>query len=174
MFGSNHMKIYALCDDQCNSWKDFIFNILKYDDALECLKGQIRYDFINLINCQNDVLSQSPEAIATKVSNVIKDYFNELENKKIRELFTEQKFENKFSNNDMGYWNIRIIGDEMKIKFYRNLYIKHPIEVCLERSNVAIYEGFSKIYIKDEKNNIVYFLPKANRKIFKNNCEKVA
>lgn len=177
MFGRQQIELYKLCVDfKRIGCKKFIRNIKKYDHiilpVIEKKSGKLKYDMVNLLQGQRDVLNEPPGKIAKEILAVLLSYFKENEKKKIQGELQGYMFNDRFSAGKAKYWNIDLDENEMKIKLWARASVKYPVKITINRKSLLVYDGFRNYYVCDTQKRIAYCLPKEQRKVIKAGSQK--
>lgn len=169
LFSNDLIKINELCHDYyTDRWNVFIDKMKEYEDIIiliiNNLKGKIKYDIINLLHGEMDVLNDSPPSIADNLAKHLRKYFEEIEDEKIETRLKEYKINTKYCLlNDM-YWNQHLDEKFIKIKIYKHEKIKYPKTITIPTENLVVYEGILNYYFCNKAKRISYCLSKNARK----------
>lgn len=174
IFGKDNVEVWNLCL-RYNNWKEFSCGLCKHDDFIHWWKNKFDVTEKQKSLLKGDMDLEDPAQIAKTWANEIIKWFESQELECYVKLSTDYQIR-ELSKENIKYWNFRYSKRSGKIKFlfYSSENIKHPREVNMVADDITVYQGYTKYYICDSRNNIAYVLPKNCRKIIKLNCEKVA
>lgn len=173
LFGRESMfifKICSLCLDDMYKEK-FLDHIREHDDAvipiLSLVKGRRKYDMINLIRCDLDVIDDdtSYDQIVLNVAQTLIHYYQEVEAAKIAELKRQYVFTDRFTSGKSQMWEADLLADFLRIRFWADENTKHSVGYKINKDNLLIYEGYENFYFCDESEMICFFMPKGKRVI---------
>lgn len=154
-----------------NDFDSYFRMIKKYEDmviniaALE--KGKKKYDMVNLISENDDLVDDKREALLNIAKTVISYY---------------QKKEDELKNNELsgyelsglvdweqGYWEAELQGEFMNINLWSRRDVKKPIRHCINKDDLMAYCGYMNFYFCDIENKVCYRMPKDRRIISRAN-----
>lgn len=157
--------IYRLCTEY-SDWEVFIQTLREYDEVLYGLKEILSEDERSLIDGKLNGLKKPPDEVAALLAEKIVSQFNSKERKWLLSQSKNYKIINKFSDNKINLWNIHKNSrkNEIKLFFYSNEFVQHPIEIKIDLNSTIVYEGLTEYYLCDVLNKTMYILPKNKRK----------
>lgn len=175
LFGRESMFIYKICSLCSNggNTKYFLKHIREHDDAvipvLSLVKGRKKYDMINLIHGDLDVINNdiSHEQIINDIVHTLLCNYKDAEVAKISELKKQYKITDRFSGGKSQMWETELQGNYLKINYWSSENIKRPVSYKIIRDNLLVYEGYDNFYLCDESEMLCYLMPKGKRVITK-------
>ena len=175
LFGRESMFIYKICSlypDNADKER-FLDHIREHDDAvipiLSLVKGKRKYDMINLIRCEMDVIDDniSYDQIVIDIVHTLIHYYHEAESIQISELKKQYKFSDRFTSGKSKMWEADILIDCLRIRFWANENTKHPVSYKISKDNLLVYEGYENYYFCDKSEMLCFLMPKEKRVITK-------
>lgn len=175
LFGRESMFIYKICSlclDDMNEEK-FLEHIREHDDAvipiLSLAKGKRKYDMINLIQCNLDVIDDDTSygQIVIDIAQTLIHYYHKAEDAKIAELKKQYKFTDRFTSGKSQMWEADLLADCLRIRFWADENTKHSVSHKISKDNLLIYEGYDNFYFCDESEMVCFLVPKGKRVITK-------
>ena len=175
LFGRESMFIYKICSlglDDMNKEK-FLDYIREHDDAvipiLSLVKGRRKYDMINLIRCDLDVIDDdtSYDQIVTNIAQTLVRYYQEAESIKTTELKKQYKISDRFTSGTSQMWEADLLADCLRIRFWTDENTKHPVNYKISKDHLLVYEGYENYYFCDESKMLCFLMPKEKRVITK-------
>lgn len=175
LFGRESMFIYKICSlypDNADKER-FLDHIREHDDAvipiLSLVKGKRKYDMINLIRCEMDVIDDdiSYDQIVIDIVHTLIRYYHEAEAIQISELKKQYKFSDRFTSGKSKMWEADILTDCLRIRFWADENTKHPVSYKISKDNLLVYEGYENYYFCDKSEMLCFLMPKEKRVITK-------
>ena len=175
LFGRESMFIYKICSTYHKGTnKDrFLDCIMEHADVvipvLSVVKGRKKYDMINMINGDLDVIDSNVsygQILSDIVHTLIRD-FKDVEAAKITELKKKYKVADRFVSGKSQMWEADIQDDYLRIRFWASENTKHPVWCKIKLNNLLVYEGYENFYICDESEMLCHLMPKCRRVITK-------
>ena len=175
LFGRESMFVYKICYSYHKGTnKDhFLDHIMEHADMvipiLALAKGRKKYDMINLLQGDLDVIDNnvSYNQIVSDIVHTLISNFQDAEAAKITEFRKQYKVADRFINGKAQMWEADIQDDYLRIRFWANENIKHPVGCKIELNNLLAYEGYENFYLCDESEMLCYLMPKCRRVITK-------
>lgn len=174
MFSSERMTLYEIChayndnfigDNEClemlQKYEDIIFPILTKE------KGIKKYDMINLLTMNYDVVSEDFYTVLQNIVNTIMNKFHREETEKTGYFFKQYGVERKKFAKEYKYWEAELLKSEMQIKLWSGEDIKNPVRYKIDRNCLLVFEGYQNYYFFDCDNKKYYPLIKDKRVISK-------
>lgn len=175
LFGRESMFIYKICSlysDNVDKER-FLDHIREHDDAiipiLSLVKGRRKYDMINMIRCDMDVIDDdiSYDQIVIDIEQTLIRHYQEAEAIKISELKKSYKFVDRFASGKSQMWEADLVADCLRIRFWADENTKHPVSYKLHRDNLLVYEGYENFYFCNQSEMLCFLIPKGKRVITK-------
>lgn len=142
-------------------YEDMIIDIVSLE------KGKKKYDMVNLILENDDLVDNKEEALFNMASTLIAYY---------------QKTEEDYKKNDLGdykikgladwrkgYWRAELESEILKIKLLSSKDIKNPVRYNINKENLLVYCGYMNFYFCDRGDKTCYSVPKDRRIISRSN-----
>lgn len=149
-----------------NDFKDYFRIIKKYDDIIINIvsleKGKKKYDMVNLILEEDDLVDDKQEALLDIGKTVI-TYYAKKEKEFERNHFGSYK-SGRLVDWEKGCWEAELQGEFMNIKLFSNRKVKKPIQHNINKGKLMVYCGYMNFYFCNIEDTICYSLPK-NRRI---------
>lgn len=174
MFSSERMTLYEIChayndnfigDNEClemlQKYEDIIFPILTKE------KGIKKYDMINLLTMNYDVVSEDFYTVLQNIVNTIMNKFHREETEKTGYFFKQYGVERKKFAKEYKYWEAELLKSEMQIKLWSGEDIKNPVRYKIDRNCLLVFEGYQNYYFFNCDNKKYYPLIKDKRVISK-------
>lgn len=174
MFSREKMTLYEIC----HAYK---YNIIGGNECLEMLqkyedivvpilmeeKGMKKYDMINLLTMNNDIISEDFSIVLQNIVNTIMNKFHKEEIGEIDCFIKQYEVERKKFTKGYKCWEAELLKSEMKIKLWSGEDIKNPVRYKIERNCLLVFEGYQNYYFFDCDNKKCYPLIKDKRVISK-------
>lgn len=179
LFDRERMFIYKICST-CHEGtnKDrFLDYIMEHADivipVLSLEKGRKKYDMVNMINGDLDVIDNNVayDQIVNDIVHTLISNFHDAEATKITELRKQYKVADRFVSGKSQMWEADIQDDYLKIRFWADENTKHPVRNKIEWNDLLIYEGYENYYICDKSKMLCYIMPKIKRVISKSDSK---
>lgn len=175
LFGRESMFIYKICSLCLGDMNEerFLDYIREHDDAvipiLSLAKGKRKYDMINLIQCNLDVIDDDTSygQIVIDIAQTLIHYYHKAEDAKIAELKKQYKFTDRFTSGKSQMWEADLLADCLRIRFWADENTKHSVSHKISKDNLLIYEGYDNFYFCDESEMVCFLVPKGKRVITK-------
>lgn len=168
------MTLYEIChayndnfigDNEClemlQKYEDIIFPILTKE------KGIKKYDMINLLTMNYDVVSEDFYTVLQNIVNTIMNKFHREETEKTGYFFKQYGVERKKFAKEYKYWEAELLKSEMQIKLWSGEDIKNPVRYKIDRNCLLVFEGYQNYYFFNCDNKKYYPLIKYKRVISK-------
>lgn len=179
LFGRENIFIFKICNLYCNGVgkEDFLDRIMEHADVvipvLSLVKGRKKYNMINMINGDLDVIDKNVpcDQIVNDIVHTLICDFKDAEAVKITELKKQYKVVDRFVSGKSQVWEADIQDDYLKIRFWADENTKHPVRNKIEWNDLLIYEGYENYYICDKSKMLCYIMPKLKRVISKSDSK---
>lgn len=158
-------------DINSNDFENYFRMVKKYEDmvidivALE--KGKKKYDMINLVLENDDLVDDKRETLLNIAKTVIVYYQNKEEEYRTNEL-VDYKLGKSFDW-EKGYWEAELEGEFLNIKLWSNKNVKKPVQHSINKKKLMVYCGYMNFYFCNEENKVCYRVPKDRRIISRAN-----
>lgn len=173
IFSRISYEIYDKSVEFINS-KDFdsyFRTVKKYEDMVIDIvsleKGKKKYDMVNLILENDDLVDDEKETLINIAKTVIVFYQNEEE--KYRKNQLEDYKKKGFADWRNKYWEAELRGEILKIKLRSSRDVKKPIQNSINTGNLIVYCGCVNFYFCDIEGKVYYSVPKNKRVISRSN-----
>lgn len=173
IFSRISYEIYDISVEFINS-KDFdsyFRTVKKYEDMVIDIvsleKGKKKYDMVNLILENDDLVDDEMETLINIAKTVIVFYQNEEE--KYRKNQLEDYKKKGFADWRNKYWEAELRGEILKIKLRSSRDVKKPIQNSINTENLIVYCGCVNFYFCDTEGKVYYSVPKNKRVISRSN-----
>lgn len=178
LFGRESMNINNLCEDYLQMEGQYPYDVFlsilrKYNDTilpiLDKKKGKKKYDMINLLTYNNDVVGEDDSIVSVNIANVLSDYYWKVEESYISNLLNQYNIVDRFTNGKSKYWqaNYNEKKERLSIKFFSSEDIKNPVRIKIKKKELILYEGYRNYYICNLEDENCYLVPKNSRIINK-------
>ena len=148
-----------------NDFDRYFRAIKKYEDMIVEIvsleKGKKKYDMVNLISENDDLVDDKRETLCNIAKTVIAYC---------------QKKEDEFKGNELGgyklsrlvdwgqgHWETELQGEFMNIKLWSRRDVKKPIQHSISKEKLIVYCGYMNFYFCNIENKVCYRLPKDRR-----------
>ncbi len=182
LFGRESMDIYEYCTDclksvnfySCNS---FLETIKRYDDIvipiLEREKGKKKYDMINLLTYDIDVVEEDIDTISDNIAETLIAHYEKIENDYTCNFLDQYNIIDRFSTGKSKYWQANYSDKKkrLNLKFFSDSDTKHPVSVKFKKKELLVYEGYKNYYFCNTESKCCHCVPKDNRVITKSDKE---
>ena len=149
-----------------NDFDDYFRIIKKYEDMVIDIvsleKGKRKYDMVNLILEEDDLVDDKRKTLLDIGKTVI-TYYQKKENEFERNHLSSYK-SGKLVDWEKGCWEAELQGEFMNIKLFSNRNMKKPVQHNINKEKLMVYSGYSNFYFCNIEDRICYSLPK-NRRI---------
>lgn len=177
MFGRTSYAIYdksiELVNDNSNANKleKYFRMIKKYEDMIMEIvsleKGKKKYDMVNLILENKDLVEDKTKALFDIVDTVIL-FYQKKEEEYRRNRLTGYHIKG-FTDWKKGYWETELKDGVLDIKLWSNGNVKKPIQYNINKEKLMVYCGYMNFYFCNAENKICYCVPKDRRIISRAN-----
>lgn len=154
-----------------NDFDNYFRIIKKYENAVTDIisleKGKKKYDMVNLILEEDDLVDDKRETLLDIGKAVITYYLKKENEFKKNSLGSYNQ--NKLVDWGEGCWEAELQGEFMNIKLFSNRNVKKPIQHNINKGKLMIYCGYFNFYFCDMEDRICYSLPKCKRIISRAN-----
>lgn len=182
LFGRESMNIYEHCseylkDVKAYSYENFLSILRKYDDIvysiLEREKGKKKYDMLNLLTCDMDVVDEDVDTVSKNMANTLITYYQNVENNYVYNFLTQYNIIDRFKSNKSKYWqaNYNNTKKRLDLQFFSSIDTKFPVNVKFNKKEVEVCEGYKNYYFCNTESKCCYCVPKENRVIRKSDKE---
>lgn len=177
LFGRESMSIYSLCTvfleriDQY-SYKCFLYLLEEYEDVvipiLEKEKGQKKYDMVNLLTYDTDVVAEDHYIVSINIADTLIAHYQKIEEEYLQSLLEQYSIVDRFKDGKSKYWqaNFNEKKNRLIMKFLSSEDIKKPVSIKIKKKDLILYEGYSNFYFCNTGNMCCYCVPK-NRRIIR-------
>lgn len=171
MFGRTSYTIYDksvnFFNGDISSNCDSYFRLIKkYEDMvidiLSLEMGKKKYDMVNLVLENFDLVEHKKETLIDIASTIISFYY-EKEEEYIKNILVNYEIKG-LGDWDNGCWEAELGREILKIKLWSNRNVKKPIQYEIKREKLEIYSGCRNFYICNMESEVYYKVPK-NRRI---------
>lgn len=154
-----------------NDFESYFKIIKKYEnmiiDIVSLEKGKKKYDMVNLILVNDDLVHNKMEALLD-IANTI-TLFYQTNEEKYRENELKDYRIIGLANWKNGYWEAELGNEVLKIRLWSSKNIKKPIRQSINREKLIIYNGYMNFYFCNVERNVCYCVPKDRRIISRSN-----
>ncbi len=144
-----------------NKYGDMVIDIVSLE------KGKKKYDMINLILENDDLVDDESETLLNIAKTIVAYYQNKEEEYKTNEL-DDYKL-GKLIDWEKGYWEAELQGELLNIKLWSNKNVKKPIQHSINKERLMVYCGYMNFYFCNVDNKVCYRVPKDRRIISRAN-----
>lgn len=146
---------------------DWYFKTLKrYEnmviDIVSLEKGKKKYDMVNLILENDDLVDDKRETLFNIAKTVIA-YYENLEEEYRKNRLSEYEIRG-LTDWGNGRWEAELESDLLKINLWSNENVKKPIQHSINKEKLIVYCGYMNLYFCNVENKVCYRVPK-NRRI---------
>lgn len=191
LFGRERMNIYNLCEEYLRVKRRypcevFLSMLRGYDDivlsVLSKEKGKKKYDMVNLLTHNYDVVEEDDNIVSDNIANVLINYYRRIEEEYISSFLDQYNIVDRFVNGRSKYWqaNYNEKMERLSVKFFSSEDIKNPVRIKIKKKDLILYEGYGNYYVCDLNKECSYRVPKDRRIIHKSDkrhklfCYKIA
>lgn len=176
IFSRTSYKIYDesvefINGDINNDFDSYFRTIKKYDDMIidivSCEKGKKKYDMINLVLENDDLVDDKRETLLNMAKTVISYYENREEEYRKNRL-SEYEIRGLIDWEN-GRWEAELESEVLKIKLWSNENVKKPIQHGINKEKIMAYCGYKNFYFCNVENKICLRVPKDRRIISRAN-----
>lgn len=182
LFGRESMNIYEYCTEYLKavnyySYENFLSAIKKYDDiifpTLEKVKGKKKYDMINLLTYDMDMIEEDIYQVACNIAETLIAHYQKIEDDYVLNFLDQYNIIDRFGTGKSRYWqaNFNDKKKRLNLKFFSETDIKHPVSVKFKKKELLIYEGYKNFYLCNTESKCCYCVTKDNRVITKSDKE---
>lgn len=154
-----------------NDFNSYFRTVKQYEDMfidiVSLKKGKKKYDMVNLILGNDDLVDDKRETLLNIAKTAIAYYQNKEEEYRRNEL-GNYKF-GKFIDWENGRWEAELGSEILKIKLWSNKNVKKPIQHSINKEKLMVYCGYMNFYFGNAENKVCYRLPKDRRIISRAN-----
>lgn len=145
--------------------------IKKYEDMVTGIvsleKGKKKYDMVNLILGNNDLVDNESETLLNIAKTVI-SYYQKEERKYRKNELSGYKIAG-LTDWEKGCWEAELGCEVLKIKLWSNRDVKNPIRHSINKEKLMVYCGCMNLYLCNIEDGICYSVPRNKRIISKSN-----
>ena len=177
LFGRESMNIYEYCIDYLKSvnyytFESFITTLRRYDivfPILEKVKGKKKYDMINLLTYDMDLVEGDIYKVTSNIAKTLIDHYKKIEKDYICNFLDEYNIIDRFGTGKSKYWQANYSDKKkrLNLKFYSDADIKCPVGVKFKKKDLLVYEGYENFYFCNTESKCCYCVPKEDRVIRK-------
>ena len=177
MFGRTSYKIYdksiklANGNSSVNNLEKYFRMIKKYEDMIMEIvsleKGKKKYDMVNLILENRDLVEDKTKALFDIVDTIIL-FYKKKEKEYRRDKLTSYDIKGLIDW-EKGYWEAELEDGSLDIKLWSSGNVKKPIQYSINKEKLMIYSGYMNFYFCNVENKICYCVPKDRRIISRAN-----
>lgn len=154
-----------------NDFDDYFRIIKKYEDMITDIvsleKGKKKYDMVNLILEEDDLVDDERETLLDIGKTVI-TYYAKKENEFEGNQLGSYK-SGKLVDWEKGCWEAELQDEFMNIKLFSNRNVKKPIQHNINKEKLVVYCGYMNFYFCNVENKVYYRVPKNKRIISRAN-----
>lgn len=154
-----------------NDFHSYFKTVKKYEDMVIDIvsleKGKKKYDMVNLILENDDLVDDEMETLIAIAQTVIAYYQKEEEEYRRNELGDYKT--SKSVDWERGCWEAELEGGFLNIKLWSNRNVKKPIQHSINKEKLMVYCGCINFYFCDVENKVCYRVPKDRRIISRAN-----
>lgn len=158
-------------DVNSNDFDDYFKVIKKYEDMIIDIvpleKGKKKYDMVNLI-LENDDLVDDKRETLLDIGKTVITYYTKKEKEFERNHLGSYK-SGKPVDWEKGCWEAELQDEFMNIKLFSNRNVKKPIQHNINKEKLVVYCGYMNFYLCNIEDMICYGLPKNKRIISRAN-----
>lgn len=160
-------SITFINSDINNNDFDSYFKIIKrYEDMIidivSLKKGKKKYDMVNLI-LENDDLVEDKRKALIDIADTVISYCQRNEKEYIKDKLTAYRIKG-LADWEKGYWEAELGNEILDIKLWSSKDIKNPIHRKIGKENLMVYCGYMNFYFCNIESKVCYRVPK-NRRI---------
>lgn len=178
LFGRENSNVYEYCTDYLKSvnyysYKNFLIALKRYDDIvfpiLEKVKGKKKYDMINLLTYDMDVIEENIYKVASNIAETLITHYQKIEKEYIYNFLDQYNIIDRFSTGKSKYWQANYSDKKkrLNLKFFSDADIKCPVSVKFKKKELMVYEGYENFYFCNTESKCCYCVPKDSRVIWK-------
>lgn len=170
-FGRTSYVIYNESVNYINSnvssynFENYFRIIKKYEDMITDIvsmeKGKKKYDMVNLVFENNDLVDDKTKTLLD-IANTVIGYYQEKEKKYINDKLSDYIMKG-LVDWENGYWEAELRDEFIKIKLWSNENVKKPIRHNISREKLMVYCGYMNFYFCNIENKVGYYVPKDRR-----------
>lgn len=174
IFSRERMRLYEIC---CTYLKEeskntrYLDLLQKYEDIILPIlmkeKGRKKYDMVNLINENFDVIDKPLDIVLQNIVDLIVEHFNKEETEKIQGLLNKYNMTKICSSEKYRYWEAELLYQCMNIKLWSREDVKNPVRYKINREHLIVFKGYRNYYFFDCENNKCYLNARDKRIISK-------
>lgn len=154
-----------------NDFDSYFRIIKKYEDMVIDIvsleKGKKKYDMVNLILENDDLVDDKRETLFNIARTLIAFYQNKEEEYRKNEL-SEYEIRGYIQWGN-GRWEAELESEILKIKLWSNENVKKPIQHSINKEKLMVYCGYMNFYFCNIENKVCYRVPKDRRIISRAN-----
>ena len=158
-------------DINSNDFDDYFKIIKKHEDMIIDIvsteKGKKKYDMINLI-LENDDLVEDKRKVLADIANTVILLYQKREEEHISNKLTDYNMK-RAVDWERGYWEAELEDGSLNIKWWSSRNVKKPIRHKVNKEDLLVYCGYMNFCFCDEKNKVCYIVPKDRRIISRAN-----
>lgn len=177
IFSRTSYKIYDVSVSFINSnvngndFDNYFRVVKKYEDMIMDIvsleKGKKKYDMVNLILEEDDLVDDKQETLLDIGKTVITCYAKKEKEFERNHLGSYKS--GKLVDWEKGCWEAELQGEFMNIKLFSNRNVKKPIQHNINKEKLMVYCGYMNLYFCNIENKVYYRVPKDKRIISRAN-----
>lgn len=177
MFSRISYKIYdesiRFINSDINSgdFDDYFREIKKYEDMIADIvsmeKGKKKYDMVNLM-LENDDLVEDERKTLADIASTVTLFYQKKEEEYIQDRLIGYSMKG-LSKGGNGCWETKLEDDFLNIKFWSGRSVKKPIRHSIDKEKLMVYCGYVNFYFCNVEDKICYRVPKDRRIVSKAN-----
>lgn len=145
--------------------------VKKYEDMVIDIvsleKGKKKYDMVNLI-LENDDLVDDKRETLFKIAKTVIAYYENREEEYRKNRLSEYVIKG-LTDWENGRWEAELESDVLKITLWSNENVKKPIRRSINNEKLMVYCGYMNFYFCNVENKVCYRVPKDKRIISRAN-----
>lgn len=177
MFGRTSYVIYNESVNYINgnvnsyNFENYFRIIKRYEDMITDIvsleKGKKKYDMVNLVLENNDLVDDKTKTLFD-IANTVIAYYKEKEKEYINDKLSDYIMKG-LVDWEKGYWEAELRDEFIKIKLWSNENVKKPIRHNINREKLMVYCGYMNFYFCNTERKVCYCVPKDRRVIIRAN-----
>ncbi len=177
VFSKISYKIYDECirfihsEINSNDFDHYFKIIKKHEDMIIDIvsteKGKVKYDMVNLI-LENDDLVEDKRKVLTDIANTVILLYQKREGEYINNKLADYNMK-RIVDWEIGYWEAELEDGSLNIKWWSSRNVKKPIRHKINKEDLLVYCGYMNFCFCDEENKVCYIVPKDRRIISRAN-----
>lgn len=171
MFSRTSYKIYdesiKFINNDINSrdFDNYFREIKKYEDMITDIvsmeKGKKKYDMVNLM-LENDDLVEDERKTLADIASTVTLFYQKKEEEYIQDRLTGYSMK-ELTKQGNGCWETKLEDDFLNIKLWSGRNVKKPIRHNIDKEKLMVYCGYVNFYFCNVENKMCYYVPKDRR-----------